>query len=93
MAGKRPPGYDYLLMDRPIVDLVGDTYTSKLSDKCEHNTGQWVVEWDERFYPFVYANNLQKDIWLGAAKSEKDKNRRMNLLRWFCHTCGTVQRP
>lgn len=92
----KPPSHTQLLMDRPIVDLNSGEHVSSLGPKCDHkhkNSGKWVVAWEGKFYPLVYGTQLQKDIWLSATRSEKEKNRRMNLLRWYCFTCSNVQEP
>lgn len=88
----KPPGHHYLVMDHPVMDDRGNPATT-LAEKCEHNQGQWVVEWENRFFPFVHANQLQKDIWLGDADSPKNKEKRIELLRWYCSACGNCQRP
>lgn len=94
MATKmNPPGHEYLVMDRPVVDLQDGVVQTKISDKCEHNQGQWVVEWKGKFYFFIHSNNLQKDIWLSGAKNDKDKDACMNMLRWYCNLCCNVQKP
>lgn len=92
---KNPPSKEYLLMDRPIVDFNNGYYIQTISEKCScpSNKGQWVVEWDQRFYPFTHANNLQKDIWLGGAKTANAKEKRMEMLRWYCHCCYNIQMP
>lgn len=61
--------------------------------KCEHKGGQWVVVYKNTLRLFDPPTQLQKDIWLSVAKTEKTREARLAALRWRCHTCGTVQVP
>lgn len=92
------PSEQYLSIDWPIRDRATDKVIETESPKCSHDSkhGQWVVAWGGKFYPFIHANNLQKDIWLGAGRNAGEKTNdeeRIKLLRWYCHDCGTVQQP
>ena len=89
---KSPPSPHYLA-DKPVEDSCG-CVIDKLSPKCSHDSqdGRWVVEWDGVFYRFIYDNQFQKDIWLGAA-GIKNTDARIKLLRWFCSECDNVQEP
>ena len=89
----RPGGYLHKLDSDDVPAFRADAE----ADKCTHNQGHWVVRHpaDDSLWVFSPTTQLQKDIWLSEAYSPKEKEERVQLLRWFCtHTdCGTVQRP
>ena len=57
-------------------------------EKCSHTRGQWLVEWEGKFYSFAPPTQLQKDVWLS-----QDPDVRILLLRWLCYECNTIQMP
>lgn len=87
------PGKSYLW---PMSVWPMSVRTIELAPKCscEGARGGWrVQDVDGAFYCFDPPTQLQKDIWLGAAKSEAEKEKRIKALRWACFKCGTVQMP
>jgi len=81
-------------MSKPPVDfcLVKVPHPIPEGEKCEHNTGQWLVLWEGVYYSIQPPSQLQKDIWLGDARRKIGKKAEQ-CLRWLCHTCGTIQFP
>ena len=82
------------IMDKPPGSWCLEKITRPVQEsdqKCDHNRGQWVVKWGDKFYIFDPATQLQKDIWLSNAGIKVMDA--MKLLRWFCWECGNIQMP
>lgn len=74
-----PPGMRYLTRGVEVV----------IANKCDCPSGQghWGVEWKGVFYAITPGTQMQKDNWLGC------KGASIDLLRWYCYNCATVQLP
>ena len=65
--------------------------TREVSDKCKHNQGYWLVDYQQQLYRFEPSTHLQKDLWLG--EMERAELNGEHLLRWYCSLCDNIQMP